>query len=149
MSEFSFEYLKGILHTYSNLNMPNSTLSYNFEIVEDKIENEILYLRQYFNLPIECKMSILDINESEFKKQIYDWFFLNGELSKINLNETRRNYEVNNFYNVLNSINEITKIIQVEFDSTNETYYELGIYYTYFFIHNKESKYLLYFRYDD
>lgn len=146
----SLDYIKGILHTFSGLNMPNSTLSYEFEILEvSKTETEIEALRQNYKLPLECKMSVKEITKEKLRDEIYNWFFKNGELSTINLDERRKNNEVDWFFENLYSTIEILKVTKIEFDKRNDIFYELGICYDYYFLHNKEQKYLLYFRYDD
>lgn len=150
MEKTSLDYIKGILHTFANLNMPNSTLSYEFEIIEVSTnETEIENLRRNYTLPSECKMSIKEITKEEFKVGIHVWFFKNGELHKIDLNERRKNNEVNYFFEKLYSAIDILKITRIEFDKWNTVFYELGICYDYLYLHTKDSRYLLYFRYDD
>ncbi|WP_298393495.1 hypothetical protein [Flavobacterium sp.] len=150
MEKTSLDYLEGILHTYSSLNMPNSTLQYEYEIVKvSKIETETEIVTDLFKLPAKCKMAIKEISKEKFRKGIYTWFFNNGELSTINLNERRKNIEVDCFIKNLYSAIEIQKITIIEFDKWNETFYELGIGYEYYFLHSSNEKYLLYFRYDD
>lgn len=76
-----------------------------------------------------------------------EWFF--DGLKLLDLSEIRKDSIINNFYKNLDSLIEIKEIYKIEESHQNGVFYELGIYYDYFFINNDESQYMLMFRYDD
>lgn len=138
------------MHTYAHLNTPNSTLSYWYQLVfADKKGEEISFINKFLNLPLECKLEKTNITEQEFKDNLLEWFFENGELNSINLDMRRKNNEVNYFFKHLNSLIEIKEIIKIVEDPSNNTFYDLGIYYDYFFVNNDETSFMLMFRYTD
>lgn len=150
MTSISIDYINGILQTYAHLNMPNSNLSYWYQLeFSEKKYSELLFLKQYLSLPEECNLLKTEVSEIDFKKKIFEWFFENGELKQINLNERRKNNEVDSFYKSLDLLIGIREIIKIEEDPKNETFYELGIFYNYFFLNNGSSMYMLMLRYDD
>ncbi|WP_265429266.1 hypothetical protein [Chryseobacterium sp. YIM B08800] len=150
MKNITLDFIKGVLYTYADLNTPNSNLSYEYEILEMELEeDESIFYRNKFQLPEECLFTIEDINFEEFQKSLNNWFFKNGEILNLRINDTRESYAINMFFSELNDVVCIKNIKKVEFDYSAETYYELGINYEYFFIEGVKNKYLIYFKYED
>jgi len=150
MKNITLDFIKGILYTYADLNTPNSNLSYEYEIIEMELEkDESIFFRNQFQLPEECLFIIKDINFEGFQKSLNNWFFKNGEILNLKINERREDNYIKLFFNNLNDLICIKDIKTVEFSHTNEVYYELGIYYEYFFIEGDKNKYLIYFKYED
>ncbi|KQT25804.1 hypothetical protein ASG22_03615 [Chryseobacterium sp. Leaf405] len=150
MKNITLDFIKGILYTYADLNTPDSNLSYKYEIIEMELEkDESIFLENQFQLPEECLFTIEDINFEEFQKSLNNWFFKNGEISNLQIDERREDNYIELFFNNLNDLIYIKNIKTVEFSYANEAYYELGIYYEYFFIEGDKNKYLVYFKYED
>ena len=148
----SIEYIRGYLHNYADLNTPNSTLSYDYGIIEfAKSDNNIESLKnlvdEFKNQPIKLKL----VEELEFKNSIGKWFFENGELSEVKFNDKRKENEIERFYALLNNFLEIKSYFRIEnLKSEFETVHlDLGVFYEYFLLIGDKKNCLLYFRYDD
>lgn len=91
------------------------------------------------------------ISELDFKNILHSWFFNNGSLIDIKLNDSRKESEIQNFLNQLKSILKITEIYKIENlkSSLESQFNELGVFFQYLFISSQESDFILYFRYDD
>lgn len=150
MKNITLDFIKGILYTYADLNTPNCNLSYEYEIIEmDLDKDESVFLRNQFHLPEECLYTIENISIEDFQRSIKKWLFKNGEIDKLEINQQRENILIEMFFEDLNNLINIENILTSKFSDSNETYYELGIYYEYFFIVGDKNKYLLYFKYED
>ncbi|TXK74609.1 hypothetical protein [Mesonia sp. K4-1] len=148
----SIEYLKGVLHTYSDLNRPNSNLDYEYEIIElYKSENIIKTLKKEFYVFENQQIELELISEIDFKSILQSWFFNNGSLTDIKLNDSRKESEIQNFVNHLKSILKITEIYKIENlkSSLENQFNELGVFYQYLLLSCQKSDFILYFRYDD
>ena len=105
MKNITLDFIKGILYTYADLNTPNSNLSYEYEIIEMELEkDEYIFFRNQFQLPEECLFSIADISFEGFQKSLNSWFFKNGEILNLGVNETRESYAINMFFSDLNDV---------------------------------------------
>lgn len=141
-------YFEGILHTYAALNQPNSTLSYEYEIIAfEKTEDIAASLKDIFiDFTPQSNIKLKHITLYDLEIHIKRWFFKNGEVHKLNISPDRQAWEVSNFCNSIAVALELSEFYYVD----NLTFeYELGILYDYFVLIGATKNYLLYFRYSD
>lgn len=144
----SLEYLKGMLHTYSQLNMPDANLWCIFDIQElEKSENEIERLRELVFPSKKTDIQLGPIGDyNHFKTKILSHWLFSDELSALNLTPARKLDKVNSFYHVLATVTQLETIEQFLIDGyPNDGF---GVHSAAFLITGLKKKYILYFTYD-
>jgi len=142
--KMGIEYLRGILHTFSSLNQPESNLIYDYDIVELKKGNGDLINLIQTNLQSFAKYPImLQLIDSEtFKKALTSWLFEKKLMSEHKIN----NY-IDFFYNLLIDVTTCKSIYVInhsEFDI-----YDFGVFFEHFILESSDSLYLVAFSYTD
>ena len=148
----TIEYIRGVLHTYAELNQPNSTLAYEYEIVEfEKSENIIEVLRKKFYIFENQQIELKEISKIDFLEILKTWFFSNGEVHNLNISEYQKDNKLKYFLKLIEEILNVDKYFKIDnLISENEiTYLELGIYYDYLVLKSSEKNFILYFTYID
>ena len=148
----TIEYIRGVLHTYAELNQPNSTLAYEYEIVEfEKSENITEVLQKKFYIFENQQIELSEISKVDFLEILKAWFFSNGEINNLNISEYQKDNKLKYFSKLIKDILSVEKYFKVDnLMSENEiTYLELGIYYDYLVLKSSEKNFILYFKYID
>ena len=148
----SIEYIQGILHSFAELNEPNSNLVFEYEIVEfGKSENISETLKKRFYIFENQQIDLLDISKETFLDIFKVWFFNNGELRNLNISRDKQENQINDFFQLLEDILKVNKILKIEnLKSENEkVHLELGIDYEYIILKCEETNYILYFTFWD
>ena len=148
----TLEYIKGILHSFANLNEPSSNLGFDYEIVEfEKSNNISKSLKKRFYIFDNQQIELVGITQDTFLNKLKVWFYSNGELRNIQVSERKQEDYLNHFLRLLKDILDITEILGIEnLKSENEkVYLELGIDYDYFVLNSPEKNYILYFTFCD
>ncbi|ACU04350.1 hypothetical protein [Pedobacter heparinus] len=139
-------FIKGILHTFESLNQPDSTLSYDYDIVqvEKGNKNMIETLKEQFDVLRDQSFNLNSISDEELKKSLTGWLF---ETKFVSASKVEK--EVNFFHNLLKEITGYKSCFRAtELDSTSFSY-DLGVYYEYFVLESEAYIYVLYFNYSD
>ncbi|MGU3375877.1 hypothetical protein [Chryseobacterium sp. M5A1_1a] len=143
----TLEYLKGSLHTFANLNTPNTELIYQYDIIEFETSTEIIEVFKDKLGLSKAEISYINkIDEQSLKKFLNEWLFRRGELINIPINDRRQADEIDSFYNTL--------IIATQLQSAHliilsEVHGFIGVMYDFFLIKGIEKNYILYFLYSD
>jgi hypothetical protein len=146
------EYIRGVLHTYAELNQPNSNLAYEYEIVEfEKSENITEVLQKKFYIFENQQIELNEISKVDFLEILKAWFFCNGEVNNLNISEYQKYNKLKYFSKLIEDILNVEKYFKVDnLMSENEiAYLELGIYYDYLVLKSTEKNFILYFKYID
>ncbi|MGG5208281.1 hypothetical protein ACQWU4_04980 [Chryseobacterium sp. MIQD13] len=138
--------LREILSAQASRNNPGANYYYEFEILPfDLSIHAPDFMRAHFVLKDNKTLTADEINESEFKKAIYNWFFECERSKNINTDPAENRESVESFYRSLESVTEGKRIYH--FKNVNEELYEyqLGINFDYFYIEGEASNFLIYF----
>ncbi|WP_343659224.1 hypothetical protein [Chryseobacterium sp.] len=145
----SLEYLKGMLHTYGQLNMPDSNLWCIFDIRElEKSENEIERFRELIFPSKKANIELAPIEDyNNFKTKILShWLFSGDCWASRNLDSAWKEDKTNSFYHALATVTQLKTIEQFIIDGYSTDGF--GVHSTAFLITGFEKKYILYFIYD-
>jgi len=143
----SIDYLKGILHTYADLNENSSGLSYDFDLITIGKSNDVISLvKEQFIEFREESFQLTLIPEETFLSEIKSWLYKSGDISVLKVAQTKQDEEVNHLYELFNkelTLNEVYKISELS-DS-----YQFGISSDYYILKGDSEYYLLYFLHTD
>ncbi|RQO73757.1 hypothetical protein DBR40_13180 [Pedobacter sp. KBW01] len=143
----SIDYLKGILHTYADINEHSSGLSYDFDLITIGKSNDVISLiKEQFNEFREESFQLKLLEEETFLSEIKSWLYLSGNMTILKVAQTKQDEEVNHLYKLFNKalmLNEIYKITELS-DS-----YQFGISSDYYILNGASKYYLMYFLYTD
>jgi hypothetical protein len=106
----TIEYIRGVLHTYAELNQPNSTLAYEYEIVQFEKSGSIAeVLKKKFYIFENQQIELNEISQNDFLEILRDWFYKNGEIRNLNITEYQQNNKLNYFLRLLEDILNVDK----------------------------------------
>lgn len=148
----TIEYIRGILHSFAELNEPNSNLQFEYEIVEfEKSDDISKFLKERFFVFENQQIELAEISKQAFLEILKVWFYHNGELRNLNIDNSKQENQISYFFNLLENILKVIQILEVQnLKSENEkVHLELGIDYNYFVLNGFEKNYILYFTFND
>lgn len=144
--DLGIPYIKGILHTFASINEPESTLSYEYDIVkiEKGNKNLVEILKEQFDVLKDQSFEINLISDEALKKSLTNWLF---ETKFVLASKVEK--EVDFFHKLLQEITSYRSCyLMKELDSSSFSY-DLGVDYEYFVLESEEYIYVLYFNYSD
>lgn len=148
----TIEYIQGFLNAYALLNQPNTTLVYEYEIVEfEKSENIIKTLKEKFYIFENQEIKLNEISKIEFLEILQAWFYKNGELHKLNKSAYHQENHLKLCLQMFEDILKIDTFFKIENlnDEHETTYLELGVAYEYLVLKSAEKNFIVYFTYTD
>jgi len=137
--DLGINYLRGVLHTFASLNQPESTLAYDYEIIDIDVTNSdlIVSLKEQLPLLTNERFTLESITTEEFKISLENWLFETKLVSD---------------YIIKREINFVFKLIK-EITGFNSLYLlkglDIAVAYEYFVLEADKKLYLIYFSYTD
>jgi hypothetical protein len=144
--DFGINYLHGVLHTFGSLNQPDSTLAYDYDIVEVNRSNSDLVITLKEQIPLfSTEQIVLDsTTDEEFKISLTNWLF---EIKLVS--DYRMEREIDFVFKLIKEITEFTSIYSLSGLDTSEFSYNFGVGYEHFVLEADRKLYLIYFCYTD
>lgn len=142
----SLDYIKGVLHTYAELNVPESNLTYDYDLFELGIGSDV-YLLLSTQEDFKDEAPVLTaISSDVFTEELKGWLFKNGDLNKLHVSKERQGLEAKYLYDVLSEAISLKAVHKI--GGLSESYH-FGVHYDYYALETEDKWYLLYFLYTD
>ncbi len=142
----SLDYLRGLLHAFGFLNMPEANLWCEFDIIDfEKDKDPKKALASAFETEENYITGIKKITEENFIKELHKWLN-SGELMKRNMTDRRLDIETKIIFDILKKITQPESYGLLVFNDNTPSY--IGIYFDCYLIKGAEKDYILHFIYN-
>jgi len=143
----TIDYLKGILHTYADLNEQSSDLSYDFDLITIGASKDMIsVIKNQFIEFREESFQLKLIQEETFISEIKSWLYQNGNMTVLKVAQTKQDEELNHLYKLFNKALTLSEIYKIS--ELSDSYY-FGVSSDYYILKGDNKCYLLYFLYTD